>query len=284
MKAWQAARMPPATTTMEISIPLYNRILKVVSFFSKRLHLDTYKANTGRPLALPIEEVISLAIFKKKNNIATTKSLHNIFNLKKTCSYKTLVASLIRWARLGALILFLLMKVNRRNAHPVKHIDATEIPVCLFKNANIHQTMKDFASFMRGAKGTYFGLKLHMCSDLKRRILSIRFTTANKDEREMVIDLCEDLDGIFLADAGLISKTLEREFYQENKRILLIKPRKNMRKLMTEFQNILYNTRMQIEFNFRDLKLFYGLITSLPRSVDGYLTNYIWSLLAYQIV
>lgn len=269
---------------MKAVIPLYNRILAVVSFFSKKLHLDTYKNKTGRPLALHIEEVISLAIFKKKNNIATTKSLHNIFNLQKTCSYKTLVTNLIRWAKLGALILFLLMKVNRKNAHPVKHIDATEIPVCLFKNANMHQTMKEFASFMRGAKGTYFGLKMHLCSDLKRRMLSIKFTTANKDEREMVIDLCKDLDGIFLADAGLISKKLEQEFYQENKRILLIKPRKNMKKLMTEFQNLLYKTRMQIEFNFRDLKLFYGLVTSLPRSVDGYLTNYIWSLLAYSIV
>lgn len=269
---------------MKAVIPLYNRILKVVSFFSKKLHLDTYKGKTGRPLALQIEEVISLAIFKKKNNIATTKSLHEIFNLQKTCSYKTLVSSLIRWATLGAMILFLLLKINRQNADEVKHIDATEIPVCLFKNANHHQTMKDFASFMRGAKGTYFGLKMHMCSDLKRKILSIRFTTANKDEREMVINLCEDLEGIFIADAGLISKKLEQEFYQENKRILFIKPRKNMRKLMTEFQNMLYNTRMQIEFNFRDLKLFYGLVTSLPRSVDGYLTNYIWSLLAYQIV
>lgn len=269
---------------MKVSIPLYNRILKVVSFFSKRLKLDTYKNKTGRPLALQIKEVISLAIFKKKNNIATTKSLYEIFNFKKICSYKTLVTSLIRWAKLGALILFLLLKINRKNAHPVKHIDATEIPVCLFKNANSHKTMKEFASFMKGAKGTYFGLKMHLCSDLKRRLLSIRFTTANKDEREMVIDLCKDLDGIFIADAGLISKKLEREFYQENKRILLIKPRKNMKKLMTEFQEYLYNTRMQIEFNFRDLKLFYGLVTSLPRSVDGYLTNYIWSLLAYQIV
>jgi len=27
--------------------------------------------------------------------------------------------------------------------------------------------------------------------------------------------------------------------------------------------------------------MFYGLITSLPRSVDGYFANYIYSLLAY---
>ena len=269
---------------MKVSIPLYNRILKVVSFFSKKLQLDAHKSITGRPLSLPIEKVISLAIFKKKNNIATTKSLYEIFDLKKICSYKTLIVNLIRWAKLGATILFLLLKTNRQNADEVKHIDATELPVCLFKNADNHQTMKDFASFMRGAKGTYFGLKMHLCSDLKRKLLSIKFTTANKDEREMVMDLCKDLEGIFVADAGYISEKLIWEFYQENRRILFVKPRKNMKKLMTKFQENLYNTRMQIEFNFRDLKLFYGLCTSLPRSIDGYFTNYIWSLLAYQIV
>jgi len=246
----------------------------VVSFFSKKLQFLAPSNTTGRPLALTIEKIISLAIFKKKNNIATTKSLYEIFHLKKICSYKTLVINLIRWAKQGAVILFLLMKINRQNADEIKHIDATEIPVCLFKNANRHQTMKDFASFMRGAKGTYFGLKMHLCSDLKRRLLSIRFTTANKDEREMVMDLCKDLEGLFAADAGYVSEELAREFYQENHRILFAKPRKNMKKLMTKFQENLYNTRMQIEFNFRDLKLFYGLVTSLPRSVDGYLTNY----------
>ena len=36
-----------------------------------------------------------------------------------------------------------------------------------------------------------------------------------------------------------------------------------------------------IELNFRNLKMFFGLVTSLPRSVGGYLGNYISSILAY---
>ena len=54
-----------------------------------------------------------------------------------------------------------------------------------------------------------------------------------------------------------------------------------MKKLITEFQYHLYNTRMLIELNFRSLKMFHNLITSLPRSIDGYLSNYTHSLLAY---
>ena len=79
-------------------------------------------------------------------------------------------------------------------------------------------------------------------------------------------------------------KNYPKEFYQEHKRILLVKARKNMKKIWTKFEEILYGIRILIEINFRSLKLFYGLVTSLPRSADGYLANYIYSLLAYQII
>ena len=54
-----------------------------------------------------------------------------------------------------------------------------------------------------------------------------------------------------------------------------------MKRIATKIQTMLYDTRMIIELNFRNLKMFYGLETSLPRSVDGYLGNYVYSLLAY---
>ena len=81
--------------------------------------------------------------------------------------------------------------------------------------------------------------------------------------------------------AGYISKDLEREFYIEHKRVLFVKPRANMNKLATEWQINLYNTRMLIELNFRSFKMYHKLITSLPRSIDGYLGSYAYSLLAY---
>ena len=56
-----------------------------------------------------------------------------------------------------------------------------------------------------------------------------------------------------------------------------------MRKIITFWQKKLYDTRMIIELQFRNLKMFYGLITPLPRSVDGYFANYIYSLLAYAL-
>ncbi len=267
---------------MKVLIPLYNRILKVVSFFSKQLKFDRFIKKTGRKLALTIERIIALALFKQKNNIVTKKALHEI--LRPNCSYKTMVVNLNRFADLGVIVLFLLMRINRNNQHPVKHIDSTDIPVCLFKNANAHKTMKGIAGFANHGQGAYFGLKMHLIADLKRQILSVKFTSAKVDDRKTVIPLSKDLCGVFIADAGYVSRYLSEEFYQEHKRILLVQPRKNMKQVMTKFQEYLYKTRVLIEFNFRSLKMFYGLITSLPRSVSGYLANYVWALLAYQII
>jgi hypothetical protein len=143
--------------------------------------------------------------------------------------------------------------------------------------------MYGFASWGHSGKGFYYGLKLHLTADLKRDILSFSLTSANGSDRSQFMKLNKDLEGIFVADAGYTSEKLEKEFYRENNRILFAKPKKNMKKLMTELQSKLYDTRMLIELNFRNLKMFFGLETSLPRSIDGYLGNYIYSLLAYML-
>jgi len=266
---------------MKTRIQMYDNLKQKVAFFYNKLKLNLRESDKGRKLAISITDTISLSIFKQKNKIETKKSIFEIF--KPKCSYKTLVVNMNRFAKLAAIILGLLMNLNRRDSHPIKHTDSTDIPVCLNKNANNHKTMSGLANWGHSGKGLFYGLKMHLTTDLKRKLLSLKFTSGNADDRSIFIKLNKGLYGIFLADAAYISEKLQREFYQEHKRILLAKPRKNMRKLQTFFQDLLYKTRMIIEFNFRSLKMFYGLLTSLPRSVNGYLANYIYSLLAYII-
>jgi hypothetical protein len=235
----------------------------------------------GRKPALPIPEIISLALLKQRNSMATKKAVCE--TCEPDCSYKTLVVNMNRFARLAAVMLALIMRVNRAIAHTLKHTDSTDIPVCMNKNASRHRTMAQLADWGRTGKGWFYGLKLHITADLQRRVLAVRFTAGNIHDKTMFIKLNKGLFGIFVADAAYLSKELQREFYQEHRRILFTGSRKNMRTLMTSEQRRLLNTRMTIEINFRNLKQFYGLITSLPRSVDGYLANYIYSLLAYLV-
>jgi hypothetical protein len=268
---------------MKTVIKVFESIKQMVTTICHTLHFDTlFKNKTGRTLALPIEEIIALSLFKQKFNIATKKSVYDMF--EPDCSYKTLVVNMNRWSFLALIVLNLIMKQNRQSAHFIKHIDSTNIPVCLFKNANSHATMHILATFGRSSKGTFYGLKLHLLTDLYQQFLNMKFTSGNVDDRKVVMSLASNLLGFFFADAGYVSEKLSKQFYQENGRILFAKPKKNMKKLMTKLEELLYRTRTHIETNFRNLKCFYGLVTSLPRSVNGYLANYIYSLLAYQLV
>lgn len=263
---------------MNYSIQLYNHIKAKVSFFFKQLKLKT-RNSTGRTLKINPEDTVALSLFKQSQGIPTKKAIWKIFGL--VCSYKTLVVNMNRFALHALAVLQAILKWNRTNAHLVKHTDTTDIPVCLAKNATRNRTMRGLATWGYSAKGWYYGLKLALTADLKRNILAVRFGPGNADDRTLFKKMNNDIMGIFVADAGFISKDLEREFFIENKRMLFVKPRANMKRVATKWQNRLYDTRMQIELNFRNLKMFYNLETSLPRSLDGFLGNYIYSLLAY---
>lgn len=263
---------------MNTSIKPYNFILTKVTFLIKQLNLKLRK-HTGRPLSISPENVLALGIFKQKQNIKTIKSVFEIFN--PGCSYKTLVVLLKKFLFSITFILSVIMKENHKFAHVIKHTDSTDIPVCLNKNFKKHKVMKGLASWGYSGKGQYYGLRMNITTDLIGRLLAVRFTSANGDDRKTFTKMNENIHGIFVTDSGYISADMAKKFFIEHKRILFSKPRANMKKLATELQNKLYDTRVQIEKHFRILKEFYLLITSLPRSINGYLANYLFALLAY---
>jgi len=263
---------------MKTNIQIFNDIVTKVKFFYKQLKLKLNKS-TGRPLAVKSEEMIAMSLFKQQNGIKTKKSIWKIFNLK--CSYKTLVVNMNKLSIYALLILKSIFFWNQKHSHIIKHTDSTDIPVCLNKNAKKHKTLNGLASWGHSGKGFFYGLKMTITTDLKRQMLGVKFASGNSNDREIFRKINQDMEGVFVADAGYISKDLEKEFYIENKRILFARPKANMKRIATEWQLKLYETRMLIELNFRNLKMFNNLETSLPRSIDGYFGNYIYSLLAF---
>lgn len=263
------------------TIQVYQELKQKVSFFYQKLKLNKYEKHKGRKLAISIVDTITLALYRQASCRATKKSLWNDFRKTLKCSYKTLVVNLNKTAFLCSLILTQILSLHRLHSHIIKHTDSTDIPVCLNKNAKQHKTMRGLAQWGHSGKGLFYGLKLHITSDVKRKMLSISFTRGNTEDRSQFMKLNKNLTGIFVADAGYISENLEKKFYIEHKRILFSKPRKNMKKIITFFQKKLYDTRMIIEINFRNLKMLYNLISSFPRTIDGYFANYIHSILAY---
>jgi len=237
----------------------------------------------GRPKKINNTDALTFALYQHASTRSTKKSVYEDFKEMLTCSYKTFVVSVNKAAVLSLRVLALLMRFNKRTAHLVKYTDATDIPVCLKKNADDHQTMKALAGLGHSAKGWFYGLKMTLTRDHDGRMLALKFTKPGENDRDVFRSINKDIYGVIVADAGYVSKKLEQDMYLEHKRWILIRPYKSMKKLMTKWQEQLYKGRFRIEFDFRDLKLFHGLVTSLPRSINGYLANYLHALLSFVV-
>lgn len=258
---------------------LKQKIAHLVSAF--HLNLNHKSHPQGRKLKIDNEDALTLALYRHTSTRVTKKSVWDDFKNTLSCSYKTLVCALNRVAAWSMKILFLLMRMGKRYGHLVKYTDATDLPVCLKKNADAHRTMRALAGFGHSAKGWYYGLKMTMTRDMSGNILGLRFTAPTVNDRVIFRSVNKDIFGVIVADAGYVSKQLERDMWIEGKRWTLIRPYRTMKKLMTKWQERLYRSRFMIEFDFRSLKLFHGLVTSLPRSVNGYLAHYLHSILSF---
>lgn len=236
---------------------------------------------TGRPRKMKWIDALTFALYQHTSTRATKKSVWSDFANALGCAYSTFVTAINEAAVIALRILFIVMRMGRKNGTLIKFTDATDIPVCLKRNGGRHKTMRGLATWGNSGKGFYFGLKMTMTRDDDGRILSLVFSPANIDDRKLFRKANKDIKGLLVADAGYCSKKLEKDMYIEGERLCLIKPYKNMKKLMAGWQYFAYKKRFKIEFDFRSLKMFHGFVTSLPRSVNGYIGNYILALLSF---
>jgi Transposase DDE domain len=257
---------------------------KIIQFVnSGKLKFQTKSNPQGRPLKIENVDALALALYQHASGRVTKKSVWSDFKHGLGCSYKTFVCAVNRAGMMAAKLLFLLVREGKKVAHTIKMTDATDLPVCLKKNMDSHRTMRGLAELARSAKGWFYGLKMTMTRDLEGRLLGLKFSSAHANDRELFASINEDVGGVILADAGYISKKLEKKMNIEGKRWVVIQPKKTMKKLALPWQLKLYKLRFAIEFDFRSMKLFHGLVTSMPRSVNGYLANYLNAVCSFVI-
>ena len=264
---------------IQTTIKVYKNLREIVTKIYHTLNLRIYETPKGRKEIIHNIDAITLGIWKQTQGIATKKSLYEI--IAPMCSYKTLVVSINRCLELLKKVLNILLISNRYSSHLVKHVDATDLPVCSLRKAKNHRTMKSIATKSKSSKGWYYGLKLHATIDLQGRILAVQITSANADDREILRRMNKDLAGILVADAGYVSSKLEKELFIENKRVLYTCMRTNMKKIATLDDIELLKTRMRIENHFGNLKEFHNLTSTVCRSINGYLVNYLTSIISY---
>ena len=250
--------------------------------------LQLNKQTSGRKPSLTLSEAATISLIRSEYSIRTWKALYKLlirrFSHEFTLpSYKNFVLLMNRSAKEILVLLNILLQVNNKRSGVIKIVDSTCIPVCKNVRINRHKTMKQVATRSKSTMGWFYGLKLHAMIDLTGSIVALAFTTGNVGDRVVLDRFLEKLENsLVIADAGYCSKKLEKKAHKNNN-ILITCMRKNMKKLASFLDICLLNVRSRVETLFSLLKERLGLITSLPRSVDGYLAHYIHVIFGYMM-
>jgi len=264
---------------MLTALTVFNSLKDKIARLFSSLKLKNREHPKGRKPFCTNVEAVTLAILKQQQNIGTKKSFFEL--VEPGCSYNTFVRTINRVGTNLTHIIGVVMQLLQKDAHTLKFTDSTDVPVCLYKNAGTHRTMERLSGFSETGKGKFYGLKLHLSADVEGRVLALKFTPGNSNDRAVFTKMNRMLRGLFVADAEYVGKDFTREFYQEGQRAVLTAVRSNMRKIATKWQIRILNLRMRIEIHFRMLKCIYGLVTSFPRSINGYIVHYLGAIAAH---
>ena len=128
---------------MNYFITKFSSLNTIVTQFFSALQFKEREHSKGRKPMLTNSEVVTCAIFKQRQNIATIKSLYDI--LEPPLSYQRFVDAVNRAEKYLAALIGAFMRICGQEARIIKFTDSTELPVCLPKNARYHRTMRGFA-------------------------------------------------------------------------------------------------------------------------------------------
>ncbi len=264
------------------------QIRQVHNFFLQFYQEKKWK-NKGRPLTLKPPDIATITLIQKHYQIKTLKSLHNLLKEKytdifpKLPAYQNFVIIMNKSSTFLLSILLLVLQAGKPYLTKVKFIDSTPVPVCKVYRSKGHKTMKLLASKKKSTTGWFYGLKLHLICDENYHLACFKFTTGSVDDRIVLNEFMEKIrftNSTLVADAGYVSKQYESKFWNSGT-YFLTATKANMKVLASIYQQKLMNMRSKIETVFSILKDKYQLITSVPRSINGYLAHYVRSLFGY---
>src|SRR3989344_3674099 len=278
--------LPISITPIMNSVTNPIELIRTFCIFDDLSVLIFGKTHRGRPNSLSRSEVATIILMKTAFDINCLKKLYLLLQTKYSHefhlpSYKNFVITINRYSLDFITLINALLQMQKQASNVIKIVDSTAIPVC--KNIRIyaHKVMKRIATRSKTTTGWFYGLKLHIITDLKKNMLMMRFTTGRVDDRVVLDEFLDKFsNSMILADAGYISPKLKQKAI-ERRNVMLTGIRKNMNKLTTPLQIFLLNMRGGIESVFSVLKERLGLISSLPRSENGYLAHYSRALFGY---
>lgn len=260
------------------------KLIAVVDVFLPRAAANP---KGGRPLILHPNEVIGLLLFSSM--VAPQRTLKGIYVWAQAFYYRRFtIPSYKSWVRkchqaLPAM-LGMLDQLLVKDA-PIRFMDSTMVQVCRLVRADRHRVAKQVAAFGKNWQGWHYGFKLHAACNSRGQLAAIFFTPASAADSQQVPRLVNDATVVAVGDGGYTASVMRRKMWREHQTYIVSPPHPTQTKqVLAQWQLTLLHARPRIECVFDYLKEHLLLVTSFPRSVNGYAVHYIRTLLAYQLM
>lgn len=182
--------------------------------------------------------------------------------------------------RLLATLIWLLQSLLSSNA-ALRFCDSTMLPVCRTVRADRHKVARGIAKFGKNHQGWWYGFKLHAGVDHRGRLAALCFTPANEYDAQHVEKLVNKHTRVIVGDSHYAASPMVKRLWRKYGVITIANNKK--RAVMTSWQQLLLAMRQKVEATFGKLKEKHFLVTSFPRSIQGYFVHYLRTLLGYQM-
>lgn len=270
----------------DVMLNLYVNISDIV----KQAPLRAQRGPGGRPSDLSNDEVVTMATYAI--GIAGTKTVKGIYNLMVNShhrdfphvpSYQAFSEQLLAAIPLLGWVLNRLMIPDSEEQpnERLRYLDGTNAQVCQNRRGKTHKTARGLATWGQTGQGNFFGFMFHLAINATGELRAVIITPGNIRDIEKAEELLQGFQGAAVADAGYISNPLRRKLW--NRGVwFLTGVRKNMKRLMADWQYALLRTRQRIEGVIDYLKEHLNLVSSFPRSPEGFILHYLLVLVTYQ--
>jgi hypothetical protein len=245
------------------------------------------QTGVGRPAALSVSETATILIFSSLTT--PQKLLKNVWRWAKTYHSDDFkipcYSKFVEHCHKAIPHLATLLDRTLSKDAPLKFLDSTMLPVCRLCRADRHKVAKSEADFGKNHQGWWYGFKMHAACDTKGRLSAVYFTSANQHDAQQIPHLVNNKTDVAVGDGTYNARVMREIIWEKYGCFVLAPPHpKQNKKIATEFQLALFAMRPKIETVFDYLKEHLNMVTSFPRSVNGYLLNYLRNLLAYQLM
>jgi hypothetical protein len=181
-------------------------------------------------------------------------------------------------------LIFVLQALLDNKAN-ITWVDSTMLEVCKLQRADEHKVARVIARFGKNYQGWHYGLKLHASIDLTGRLCGLYFTPANHSDSQALPKILNQHQKIAVGDGSYNARVMNSCLFKQYGVFILAPPHpKQNKKVLNHWQHILFNMRSKIESTFDELKNHLNLVSSFPRSINGYLLHWVRILLGYQIM